>query len=266
MVRFNIIDYFFIVHILYMSELSKSTSYNLYISSSDKVSGNNRDGVFQVNWDDFLPREYSAYTTTFSFQSTGGAFKDTAATFTASIASTGIMTLSAFTVGGWIPTGSPSLFGTGVPSGTVITGMLSGTLGGGVANTYQTNCYKLVAGTTMTSNLNFCAGKVILYTQGTSLSFDTTSKSVGNTLGYIQRNVQSSTVSCFSCSNVQSAPKTISRPNQNMVKIVINNINSENLFLSDTNSLGNTLFEMTPWNMIITFYPVMTSRNKIQSI
>ena len=248
-----------------MSELSKSTSYTLYISSSDKVSGNNRDGVYQVNWNDFLPREYSTYTTTFSFQSTGGTFKDTAAAFSASIADTGVMTLSAFTAGGYISSGSPSLFGTGVPSGTLITNNLTGTAGGGVGNTYQTNCFKVVAGTNMTSSLNFCGAKILFNTQGSSLSFDTGSKGVGQILGCIQRNVQSSTVACFSCSNVQSAPKTMSRPNQNMVQITIKNMNND-MALSDTNALGNSVWEMTPWMMIITFYPVITSRNKIQSI
>jgi len=71
------------------SELSanmNSRSYTLFISSSDKVSGNNNSATYNINWDDFLPRDYSVYKMGFSFQSGGGNYKDTAITqFSSSI-------------------------------------------------------------------------------------------------------------------------------------------------------------------------------------
>ena len=54
--------------------------YNLYLSSSDKISGSlNNNANFNVIWDSFLPREYNnLYEVTFNFQSTGGYYKDIA--------------------------------------------------------------------------------------------------------------------------------------------------------------------------------------------
>ena len=43
-------------------------NYNIYINSNDKMSGKNNNATFQINWNDFLPRNYKYYNVTFSFQ------------------------------------------------------------------------------------------------------------------------------------------------------------------------------------------------------
>jgi hypothetical protein len=51
-------------------------NYNIYINSNDKMSGKNNNATFQINWDDFLPRNYKYYNVTFSFQTAPGYYKD----------------------------------------------------------------------------------------------------------------------------------------------------------------------------------------------
>ena len=98
---------------------------------------------------------------------------------------------------------------------------------------------------------------------GKSLSFDTTTKSQSFTLGYIQRDVQSTTSNSnnLSAFYLQSPPKTINRPNQNLINISIYNI-TNNLLLVDTSQFTPTvlLTDMTPWNMILEFTPIKDSK------
>ena len=51
--------------------------YNLYISSTDKVSGTHNNAVFNINWN-FLPDKYKEYEVKFCFQTAGGIFTDNA--------------------------------------------------------------------------------------------------------------------------------------------------------------------------------------------
>jgi hypothetical protein len=51
-------------------------SYTLYLNSNDKVSGNNNNAIFNVNWDSFLSREYDQYKVSYSFITAGGNYKD----------------------------------------------------------------------------------------------------------------------------------------------------------------------------------------------
>ena len=52
-------------------------NYNLYLSSSDKLSGGkNNNANFNVNWDLFLPRDFDTYQVTFNFNATAGYYKD----------------------------------------------------------------------------------------------------------------------------------------------------------------------------------------------
>ena len=61
-------------------------TYNLYLSSSDKVSGStNNNAIYNIIWDSFLPRIYDQYEMTFNFQSTGGYYKDTPTVFSGTI-------------------------------------------------------------------------------------------------------------------------------------------------------------------------------------
>ena len=45
----------------------ETKSYTLYLSSVDKVSGTNNNATFNVNFQDFLPKEYDTYKIGFSF-------------------------------------------------------------------------------------------------------------------------------------------------------------------------------------------------------
>jgi len=58
--------------------LEKPT-YLLTINSNDRVSGLNNSATFQINWDDFLPRDVQKYKMTFNFQTTGGYYLDSTA-------------------------------------------------------------------------------------------------------------------------------------------------------------------------------------------
>ena len=94
---------------------------------------------------------------------------------------------------------------------------------------------------------------------GKSFSFDITTKSQSFTLGYIQRDIQStaSSSNSFSAFYLQSPPKTINRPNQNLVNVSFYNI-TNGLLLVDTSQYTPTalLTDMTPWNMILEFTPI----------
>ena len=43
---------------------------------TDKISGTNNNGQYNINWDDFLPRGYNFFKMTFNFQTSGGYYKD----------------------------------------------------------------------------------------------------------------------------------------------------------------------------------------------
>ena len=87
-----------------------------------------------------------------------------------------------------------------------------------------------------------------------SCSFDTSSKSQSYTLGFIQRDVQTTTTNSnsFSAFYLQAPPKTIYRPTDNIISISIYNT-SNNLLLTDTSQYTAIvlLADMTSWNMII---------------
>lgn len=51
-------------------------SYVLYLNSVDKVSGTNNAATFNVDWQDFLPTNFNEYKVIWSFQTTGGYYKD----------------------------------------------------------------------------------------------------------------------------------------------------------------------------------------------
>lgn len=87
-----------------------------------------------------------------------GSVKPTAS-FTGVIAvTTGVLTVSAITAGSTIAVGQP-IFGTGVPGGTVITALGSGTGGNG---TYNTNIVTAVGSTAMTSPNQPPAGSLFI--------------------------------------------------------------------------------------------------------
>jgi hypothetical protein len=240
-----------------MSVLSnnlETKSYTLFLSSTDKISGNNNSAQFQVNWADFLPRDVSDYKMSFSFQSGGGYYKDAACTFTGTwAASSNQLTVSAAT--GSLAVGQ-LLTGAGLLANTYILAYGTGVGGNGV---YTLSKTQTLAGTgvAMTGNIVYSGCKIVLNTQGRSYSFDTTTQSESFTLGYAQRDIQTgtSTSNSFSAFYLQFPPKTVSRPNQNIITINLYNLNN-NFLLNDTDVNGKSLNDCTPWNIIIEFSPI----------
>jgi hypothetical protein len=99
------------------STILSDRSYTLFLSSADKVSGTNNSANFNVNWDSFLPREYSIHKVTFSFQSGGGNYKDTqfTAVSTNDIAAcativNGLLTTANMNAAGFTPTGKAGIY------------------------------------------------------------------------------------------------------------------------------------------------------------
>ena len=86
------------------------------------------------------------------------------------------------------------------------------------------------------------------------------------TIGYGFRDVQISTSNsnCLSTFYMQNAPKTISRPNQNMINIQIyNNSNvylngllQQNQLLVNTDYFSNPLADMTSYSLVLEIIPL----------
>ena len=52
-------------------------TYSVVINSYNKLAGTtNNNAQFQINWDDFLPRNFQKYKVAFNFQTTGGKYTD----------------------------------------------------------------------------------------------------------------------------------------------------------------------------------------------
>jgi hypothetical protein len=126
------------------------------------------------------------------------------------------------------------------------------------------------------------SARVLLLNQGRTFTFDTQTKGPSTNLGILQRDIQlanskSNSLSCFYC---QNPPRVIARPYVNLIQInIMNNstfsggiVNYNNgtpvfgttatnqNFLTDTNSNGNTIFnDMTAYTMLIEFIPIANS-------
>jgi hypothetical protein len=86
-----------------------------------------------------------------------------------------------------------------------------------------------------------------------------------STLGYSQRDIQTSTSTSnsFSTFYLDFPPKTINRPNQNLITISIFNA-FNNFLLVDTNKGGTVKTDMSNWNLILEFTPVQNSVNALK--
>jgi hypothetical protein len=51
-----------------MKSYAIRNSYTLFLNSTDKVSGTNNNANYDVNWDDFLPRDIDYYKVVFLFK------------------------------------------------------------------------------------------------------------------------------------------------------------------------------------------------------
>jgi AAA15 family ATPase/GTPase len=54
----------------------ESRTYTLFINSADKISGTNNNASFFVDWCQVLPDAYNEYKMIFTFQTSGGYYKD----------------------------------------------------------------------------------------------------------------------------------------------------------------------------------------------
>jgi hypothetical protein len=263
-------------------EILDKRNYSLYLSSNDRISGTHNNATYQINWDDFLPREYQFYKVIFSMQTTGRYYIDYmnnsgSAIFTGSISTT-TLTVTALT-SGYIQVGM-TISGTNVVGNTIITGFLTGTQGG--IGTYSVSTSQTVTSTTITGTSNYNSNqpisynsaKVVLSNFGKSYSYDTSNKSQSLTLGYIKRTLtESSNSSALSCFYLENAPKTISRPNQNLITISLYNISFQSptlLTTTDKNgnninypvtATGSTINDCSPYNIILDFIPIEDSKN-----
>ena len=272
-------------------------TYTLVLNSLDRLpGGSNNSSTFQVNWNEFLPTEYEQNKMAFTFQTSGGYYADGSYLKTYGTGATGTTTSSAFTLAG------SNTIAVGAASGTVTVGMVvncPGVLSGttviaytpGTSVTLSQPTFAGMPTSTVVSyyyatdvnNVNFSAARIAMSTGTRSFSFDTSTKAPSINLGIIQRDIQTSqtksnTLSSFYC---QNPPRTIGRPNQNLVTIIIYNncffqggttstigptysTTPTNMnLLTDTLSNGsNFVADMSAWTMLIEFIPVVNSRKQ----
>ena len=221
-----------------MALVVDSTTYSLVINSVDRVSGTNNNATFQINWKDFLPDDYQSYKLAFSFQSSGGYYSDGSyASAGANLGATAIITSPSATaiasntltlannVG--LLVGQTVVSLTGISSGTTITAINGNaiTISSPTVSTIPANTSFYFYSAANLSQATFSSARVLFLNQGRSFSFDTSNKGPSTNIGILQRDIQvatskSNSLSCFYC---QNAPRTIDRPNQNLLTINIMN-------------------------------------------
>jgi hypothetical protein len=134
-----------------------------------------------------------------------------------------------------------------------------------VAGTYNiTNNGQTISGiANLQGNQVFSGCKIQMNLLGRSYSFDSNTTGPSITLGYAQRDIQTSTSSSnsFSVFYLQFPPKTISKPTEQSVTISLYNLNYANRALADTDAYGNLTTDCTAWNIILEFIPVLSSRH-----
>lgn len=100
-----------------------------------------------------------------------------------------------------------------------------------------------------------------------NFSYDTKQQAQSVTLGYAQRDIQSASANnaknTYACFFNYNCPKTIARPENNIMTINIYNmynvVNGSNTLLYDTSNAATPVVQgdMTPWSMIMSFSPVI---------
>ena len=237
-------------------------TYSLVINSQDKISGTNNNATYQVNWDDFLPRDITNYKVLYAFRSAGGYYSDgltkiptttgganllySNSPYVTSIYSTvGTLAVGSntFTVG--TTTGANIVNGLYVfamsttntalncfPNGTTVIGT-SGTGTGATVYFSNNSIYPLPTGSYiyMYNNANvspvtYCSARLLLGFNTSSYSFDTSIKGQSINLGICQRDIQTSLSKSNTLSTFycQIPPRCIVRPINNFINIqVLNN-------------------------------------------
>ena len=279
-----------------MALVVDSTTYSLVINSVDRVSGTNNNATFQINWKDFLPDNFQSYKMAFSFQSSGGYYGD--GSYSTTGANLGavatIMTSSAVAINSTSITlanntgliiGQTIVSSSGIASGTTITNINANviTISSPIISSIASGATMYFYNSTNLNQATFSSARVLFLNQGRSFSFDTSNKGPSTNIGILQRDIQvatskSNSLSCFYC---QNAPRTIDRPNQNLLTInIMNNysfsggvtsysngvpnygtVTSNQNFLTDTNASGSVILpDMTPYTMLIEFIPISSTQ------
>lgn len=277
-----------------MALIVDATTYSLVINSADKISGTNNNATYQVNWRDFLPDNFNTYKVAFSFQTIGGYYGDgifsntgpnlgstvlttTTQLYGIGVAVIGVASVVNVAVGQYV-------IGQGINPGTTVISIAANNVTlsiptlGVIANGSQVYFY-------VAANVNaitYSSARVIMQNQGRSFSFDTQNKGPSTNLGILQRDIQlasskSNALSCFYC---QNPPRTLARPNQNLITInIMNNYSfaggivsynngvpiystmaTNQNFLTDTNASGSVIAaDMTGYTMLLEFIPISSS-------
>ena len=281
-----------------MALVVDSTSYTLVINSADKISGTNNNATYQVNWRDFLPDNFQCYKVAFSFQTIGGYYGDglfssqgsnigsVLSTTNSAIANNNVTTITLTSVLNLV-VGQVVICPIGIPAGTTILSISSTNISISTPTITQ-----IPAGTTFqfytpnnTNTATFSSARVLFLNQGRSFSFDTQNKGPSSNLGILQRDIQlasskSNSLSCFYC---QNPPRTIARPDQNLITVnIMNNYSfaggivsynngvptysstaTNQNFLTDTNATGSIISnDMTGYTMLMEFIPIASSSLK----
>jgi hypothetical protein len=228
----------------------EKVTYNLYINSTDKVSGTNNNANYMINWNDFLPDKYFTYKMIWNMQTIGGYYKDSnTVAYSMNGAQTGTTisgTISNVFIG-------MQVSGLGVAANTVVTN---------VAGNVVTISNPLVLQLTNTSvtftGSIYSTAKIVVNFGGRSYSFDTATKAESYVIGFITRDPQGTTTSSNTLSAFygQNCPKTMNRPNQNLVNIQIYNGQNPTQLFVNTDTNGNAQADMTNYNLTIEFMPI----------
>ena len=248
-----------------MALVVDSTSYTLVINSADKISGTN-NATYQANWRDFLPDNYQCYKVAFSFQTIGGYYGDglfssqgtnidaVTSITTSAIVANNVTTIPLANIAGLI-VGQVVICPIGIPSGKAILSF------SGTSIVISNPTIALIPSATAlqfytpgnTNQATFSSARVLFLNQGRSFSFDTQNKGPSSNLGILQRDIQlasskSNSLSCFYC---QNPPRTIARPDQNLITV---NIMNNYSFAGGIVSYNNGIVDPHHINRI-TFHP-----------
>ncbi len=119
------------------------------------------------------------------------------------------------------------------------------------------------------SNFNNC--KIVCDFGARSYSYDTSTNAPSNTLGFAQRDLQTTTTNSNSFAGFfyQFPAKTISRPTQNNLTVSIYNTslqnNLSNQLLLTTDNTGALSTDMTAWTLVLELIPVEPPMNDIKT-
>ena len=161
-------------------------NFNLYISSTDKISGTNNNGVYQVNFNDFLDHKYDKYKINFTL------------------------------------------------------------------NTVSSNYIN-------SANNSYSSCSVNLNTNTRFYSFSTTTKSHASTIGFLTKSADSTFLYNKPMDNLDTI---IQRPSSNSLTLSFLNLEN-NALLVATDASGNPLGDMSNFNALFTFIPIVDQFGEI---